>query len=240
MSFAAQSFAHSFASVKRILLCSLALILAACDQEAPPPLQYKEAHLEFIDFLKTITIAESECKNQSESYCVPSMRVGAEPWSKIQWYTEYTEEIPYSKDPMKPYGTGRKGEVYLSVDGKPTNLDLDTVLKPQPWSVTVTGPNVKLVYHVFLCSSYFVEDYVDFGEYLVNKGWAKRVEVPPQDTISEIPCIVSWYKIKLKGRNPIWMGILNDSGSTLGFQRIRFDYEKPTENDFWCREPEDE
>ena len=88
--------------------------------------------------------------------------------------------------------------------------------------------------------SYFVEDYVDFGEYLVNKGWAKRVEVPPQDTISEIPCIVSWYKIKLKGRNPIWMGILNDSGSTLGFQRIRFDYEKPTENDFWCREPEDE
>jgi hypothetical protein len=77
MFFATQSFAHSFASVKRILLCSLALILAACDQEAPPPLQYKEAHLEFIDFLKTITIAESDVKTKVNP--IVSLRCASEP-----------------------------------------------------------------------------------------------------------------------------------------------------------------
>ena len=239
MSFATQSFArHPFASVKQIILYSIGFILVACNQETPPPLQYKEAHLEFVDFIKTITIAESECKNEGEFYCVPSMRIGAEPWSKIHWQTAYTEEIPDSKDPMGKFGTGRKGEVYLSIEGKPTNLDLDTVLKPSPWSLTVIGPTSKMVYHVFLAASIFVEDYVDLGEYLINKGLAKHIEVSPQDT-SEGTCTTNWYKIKLKDRNPIWMGIMRDGGNAFGIQRIRFDYEKPTENEFWCKKMEE-
>lgn len=221
------------------LLFLAASILAGCDlPRNAPAYRYGVPHVEFVKLLEMFSVAESHCKNEGDLYCVPSMRVGAEPWSRIKWKTAYAENYYFDFDVMKKSGYGRRGEVYLSVDGKPTNLELDTILKPVPWSILLRGPTTKMVYHVFLESGYSMEDYIDYGEYLVNKGLATRIELLPHDD-SEGVCTTEWYQVKLKGRNPVWLGIMNDHGNAVGTLQMRLDYEKPAENEFWCRSAEE-
>ena len=219
------------------LVCCL---FTACNQprEKTPASRYKEPHVELGEFLEIFTVAESDCKNEGDTYCTPSMRAGAEPWSKIRWKTAYAEDYHFGLDVMGMSGYGRKGEVYLSVEGVPTNLELDTVLKPVPWGLFLRGPTAKMAYHVFLNSTYSMEDYIDYGNYMVEKGWATPIEVLPHDEKEGI-CTTEWYKIKLKGRNPVWMGIMNDHGNAVGSMAIRLDYQKPTENEFWCKKAEE-
>lgn len=217
-----------------MLLLGVAVFFIGCDQSRTLPAStYGKQHVEFVKFLEIFTVAELDCKNEGEMHCVPSMRVGAEPWTKIKWKTAYAEDYSFGLDAMRKSGYGRLGEVYLSVEGKPTNLALDTVLKPQPWELFLKGPTTKMVYHVFLWTSYYIEDYVDLGEYLIKKGLAHRMELLPPDTLGGA-CSTEWYEVKLAGRNPVWMGIMNDGGNAVGTLQVRLDYERPVENEQWC------
>ena len=158
------------------------------------------SHIDLIDFLKTITPKEGDPD--------PSMWTAAEPSSKIRWTT--------------PGNDGsHDGEVFISMDGKPTLLYMDTNLVAEPWHVRFQG-TFHSIRWVRLSAGFSWNSYRDIGEYLVEKKLAEKV-----DFDDDADCSRNWYKIQMKGYQPLWMGSITDAGSGSGMTWIAFNYEGP-------------
>ena len=172
------------------------------------------AHIDLIDFLKTITPKEGDPD--------PSIWTAAEPGSKLHWTTAGNDG-------------SHDGEVYISMDGKPTLLWMDTNLVASPWHVRFQG-TFHSIRWVRLSAGFSWNSYRDFGEYLVEKKLAEEVDVDDDDS----DCARNWYKIQMKGYQPLWMGTVTDAGSNIGMTWIAFNYEGPGSLYPSCRILEDD
>lgn len=192
-------------------------------------------HMDFVELLEEMT-GRHHNEAAKDYRCCTSMHAGAGPDTKIQWQTGYTENLNFQFFPFKKGGEGRKGKVYISLDGTPTNQYLDTIVKPSPWYIHVMGPNAHLVYDIFLSSDFSWEGYRDFGEYLANKGLAKHLTALDSN---EINCDSQWYEVRLpaagkKKHQPFWMGVYKEYGNRSGVVLIWIVFEKPDENPLRC------
>lgn len=192
-------------------------------------------HMDFVELLEEMT-GRHHNEAAKDYKCCTSMRAGAAPDTKILWQTSYIEDLNFQFFPFKKGGEGRKGKVYISLDGTPTNQYLDTIVKPSPWYIHVMGPNAHLVYDIFLSSDFSWEGYRDFGEYLANKGLAKHLTALDSN---EINCNSQWYEVRLpaagkKKHQPFWMGVYKEYGNRSGVVLIWIVFEKPDENPLRC------
>lgn len=192
-------------------------------------------HMELTELLGTLTSRQPNEK-PSEYRCCSSMRAGAEPDTKIFWKQPGVTETEMNFFMFHKSGDGRQGEVYISIEGKPTKQILDTVMKPLPWNVYLFGPNPHLVYDIFLTSDFDWEDYQDFGEYLEQKKWAKHLT---ELDSNEMGCHSQWYEVRLpaagnKRHQPFWMAIFWDAGNRSGTVLIWIVFNKPETNDLRC------
>lgn len=192
-------------------------------------------HMDFVELLEEMTDRRPNEKPKDYKCCT-SMRAGAGPDTKINWSTGFTEDVSLKFFPFIKEGEGRIGTVNISLDGTPTNQVLDTVLKPVPWNIFVMGPNVHLVYDIFLTSDFNWEDYRDFGEYLENKKWAKHLTALDSN---EINCRSQWYEVRLpaagnKKHQPFWMGVYKEYGNRSGTVLVWIIFDKPDRNLLRC------
>lgn len=191
--------------------------------------------MDFVELLEEMT-GRRHTEKPKDFKCCTSMRAGAGPDSKITWYTDFTENVSLNFYPFIKKGEGRLGKVNISLDGIPTNQVLDTVLKPVPWNIYVMGPNVHLVYDIFLTTSFNWEDYRDFGEYLEEKKWATHLTALDSN---EVNCRSQWYEIQLpaagnKKHKPFWMGVYKEYGNRSGSVLIWIIFDKPDRNLLRC------
>lgn len=192
-------------------------------------------HMDFVELLEEMT-DRHHTEKPKDYICCASMRAGAGYDTKITWFTDFTEDINLKFFPFIKGGEGRLGEVYISLDGTPTNQVLDTVLKPTPWNIYVMGPNVHLIYDIFLTSDFSWEDYRDFGEYLENKKWAKHLTALDSN---EINCRSQWYEVRLpaagkRKHQPFWMGVYKEYGNRSGMVLVWIIFDKPDRNLLRC------
>jgi len=168
--------------------------------------EYKD-HIELVDFIKMIAIPENS------SATVSSWRMGADSKSKIQWITNGRDALL----------SAREGRVFIKINDKPTIQEIIQKLEPISWKVTLLGAEAG-VFTVSLEADRSWEDYVDFGEYLVSKGDAKKIE---DGSSHSAGCEAKWYIIDLKGYKRLWLYEFWTYGNRRGYNILKFQYDEP-------------
>lgn len=207
-------------------------------QQACTVVSDKALTQEHIEFVELLAILQDKRPTSLPHEGLPSMRNCATSESKVQWHQRLIDSIDLDFYPFRRQDQGRSGEVYISLDGVPSNLSLDTILKPAPWHIYLFGTNIHLMYDIFLTTEISLEAYHDYGKYLQEKKLAKAL---PELEGNEFGCHSKWYEVTFpaangKWHNPFWMGVYEDLGNQSGSILIEITVAKPEKNPFFCDE----